>query len=347
MAGRRSALIGAFVVGAAALLVLGLGFFGSGYYFSEPLRFVMYFRGSVNGLDVGAPVKFRGVKIGSVSSIELHVDDEAQRIRIPVFVDLLPKKVLVTDDYSEGAIRHFVESMIERGLRAQLTEQSLVTGKLMIELEYHPGTQVHRLGRDGGIPEIPTVPSKFEQLTRLLQGGAEKMSSLPLDELVGRLMRVLEDLDRLLGSEDMSNGIRAARGAMEAAERAGTAWAERSGALAAGAEEALGELRATTRELRETIDLLRPDLVKAFSELAPTLDSVRRAADRIESAAGQAEASVAALGDTLAPRSPVVQQAQATLRELEGAARSWRSVGDYLQRSPSALIYGKQLPGGR
>src|SRR5512147_2002724 len=86
-------LIGGFVLGAIALLVAGLLVFGSGKFFTRRLPVAMYFEGSVSGLDVGAPISFRGVKVGEVTKVFLRYDPSANSLVIPVLAELTPERV--------------------------------------------------------------------------------------------------------------------------------------------------------------------------------------------------------------------------------------------------------------
>ncbi len=146
-------LIGAFVVGAVALAVAGLFIFSSGKFLKETRTFVLYFDGSLKGLDVGAPVNFKGIKIGSVTDIKVELESEDfSDIRIPVLVEIDPDMIkessalLKKQDYQQWRERReamqkagkVIKSMIDRGLRAQLISQSMVTGKLMIQLDFYP-----------------------------------------------------------------------------------------------------------------------------------------------------------------------------------------------------------------
>jgi paraquat-inducible protein B len=139
-------LIGGFVVGAVALIVAGVLVFGSGKFLQESYRYVLFFPGSLKGLSVGAPVLFQGVKVGSVIDITIEADADAQTSQIPVTMEVLPKKFKVvrgkrrSDPYESLAI------LIERGLRAQLQQQSFVTGQLMIGLDFYPDTPVGQTG---------------------------------------------------------------------------------------------------------------------------------------------------------------------------------------------------------
>jgi paraquat-inducible protein B len=126
-------LIGAFVVGAIALVVAGIIIFGSGDFFAERPKFVMFFEGSVNGLNVGAPVTFRGVKIGTVTEVNLYFNPQDMSLKIPVYVEFDPKSmVLEKGSWQKSERYEYIKQFIDRGLRAKLQLQSMVTGLLMI-----------------------------------------------------------------------------------------------------------------------------------------------------------------------------------------------------------------------
>ncbi len=172
-------LVGGFVVGALALVVIGIITFGSGRLFSKTFEFVLYFDSSVNGLNIGAPVKVRGVEIGTVTNILLTLDREKikkeaaesgvrqamQRWnpRIPVIIEIDAEKLT-----SRGATGlaltdpEAFDALIEQGLRGQLQTESLVTGLLYIDLDFHPGSSVNVVEASvSGYKEIPTIPTTF------------------------------------------------------------------------------------------------------------------------------------------------------------------------------------------
>lgn len=132
-------LIGVFVIGAIALAVLAVVVFGSGRFFSEKMPLVMYFEGSVAGLNIGSPVMFRGVKVGIVKDIVLRFDAKDVSFLIPVYVELDPKKFLVIGKFTDE--EELDRTLINKGLRATLELQSMVTGQLMVNLDFHPGNQ--------------------------------------------------------------------------------------------------------------------------------------------------------------------------------------------------------------
>ena len=113
--GKNQAVIGAFVVGAVVLAVVGVIVFGSGKMFQKVNHYVMYFEGSVKGLNIGAPVTFRGVKIGSVVEISLHVNPENLKFHIPVVIEINKGKIEKTAEVTasdEAALKRLIDRRI-------------------------------------------------------------------------------------------------------------------------------------------------------------------------------------------------------------------------------------------
>ena len=141
-------LIGIFILVAVALLVAGIVIFGSGRFFQEKQRYVLFFEGSIKGLDIGAPVILKGVQIGQVTGIKVVYDPELWSFQSPVHIELFPKRIAdvkLSEEVSklygyERGTQEMIDLFVQRGLRGQLEMQSFVTGKLMVALDFHPGT---------------------------------------------------------------------------------------------------------------------------------------------------------------------------------------------------------------
>jgi paraquat-inducible protein B len=135
-------LIGLFVVGAIVLLIVALVVFGGGRFFKSTERYVAFFDESVKGLSVGAPVMFRGVRIGKVDDFQVYYNVGEDKFKIPVLITLFPEKIQgigIEMESTEAESRKFWQQMLEDGFRAELQIQSLVTGQLGIQLDFYPG----------------------------------------------------------------------------------------------------------------------------------------------------------------------------------------------------------------
>lgn len=215
-------LIGIFIVLAFVLLTGTFVLIKRDVWSTRTTKYVMYFEGSVKGLSVGAPVVFNGVPVGRVTSVTLAANLQDMTFQIPVtveinsenFVEQKKQKKLWKLRFSHRRSQQEIfQSMIEKGLRARLIMQSLLTSQMMIELSFFPGTPVVLQGA-GNLPEIPTIPSSLTELSRTLQ-------NLPILQIAMNLNKVLEQTDAFLatlnrGAPDLMNDTRLTLGDLRA-----------------------------------------------------------------------------------------------------------------------------------
>ncbi len=181
--------VGVFVLGAIALTVAGLVVIGGGALFRQRNYAVMYFDDAVSGLDVGAPLDFDGVRIGSVSSVKMQINRNTGETRIPVVVQIEQERFEATGELNDPEAQ--LEDLVKRGLRAQLANQSMLTGKLKITLAYKPDAPDSRKGFPSEHPEIPTIPTTLSQLEKKLQ-------EIPIVETLNEIHRISKTLGDLL-----------------------------------------------------------------------------------------------------------------------------------------------------
>ena len=203
------AVVGGFVVGAAALAVVGVLVFGKGDLFQEEFRYVAHFDSSVAGLDIGAPIRFKGVQVGSVSDVRAVWNVDQESIRIPVELTFVSGAIeapsaAVAASLEETSPYEVMSRLIERGLRAELGQDSFVTGKLHVALEFYPGTEVRLLG-GSSMPEIPTTEAGLAKLAKSLEelpGGALGDHGALLRVEEDRVAPDGEDAGQLVGDDD-------------------------------------------------------------------------------------------------------------------------------------------------
>src|SRR5271167_2578835 len=175
-------VIGAFVVASFAILVVALIVVGSGRIFTRPIRFICMFQGNLNGLKIGAPVKVRGVQIGTVAAIELRLLPSQGKIcpvikglRLPVIIDVDRSQLLARGGTGKALEKSGFDEMIQMGMRAQLDTESLLTGLLYIDLDLHPNTPANYvLEPDGPYREVPTVQTDMAELQDRLTKALDK-----------------------------------------------------------------------------------------------------------------------------------------------------------------------------
>lgn len=172
--------------------------------------FVVYFDGSVSGLDVGAPVLCLGMKLGEVTGIHLEVDPATVAVRIPVTIALEPQRWLSpeqAESFSPALVEERMRRWISKGLRAQLQSGNLLTGQKVVALEVFPDAQPASLTYSRGLPEIPTVPSEMEALTGKVTAFLTKLDKAPIDELVADARDAVKQAGKTLSSPGLQKGV--------------------------------------------------------------------------------------------------------------------------------------------
>lgn len=340
-------VIGGFVISAIAMLIAGVIVLGGGEIFKKTNKYVMFFEKSVKGLSVGAPVLWRGVEVGSVSSIVLNADPEKLTINIPVIVEFDPSRMKVKGERPRETGMQ-LRRLIDRGLRAQMTLQSIVTGQMMIEVDFFPDSPVRLTGLEPAYPEIPTIPSPMDQL-------AKKFENLPIEEIADKLLGVIGKVDKLMGDpeiakilqnlslagENLNRLILDANRLITNADEHVSNLSEGLQATVSTAKELLNvatqDIQAVSADarmlLRDTHVQIQPVGLKTQEALV----SARRAMD-------QAKDTLVTVDNVIGERSDTRHKLNRALDEIAGAARSLHSLADYLERHPEALLQGK---GGR
>ena len=256
--------------------------------FTKKFRWILYFTGSVRGLSPGAPVEFKGIKVGSVVDVRLEAYRKGGAYRIPVLIDLEPERMTVI---GEGSIDRMIDremhiaairSWVSAGLRARLKLGSLITGQLLVDLDLHPDEEAIMRG-DGTFPEIPTIPSSIEEITRSLTAILDKVQALPLAELTRSLTNTVKSAERLMSSGEIQNAIKSID---QTAATLNRVLQNVDQNIAPETRSVLVEANKTLKTVREAISPdspLRYDLETTLQELAAAARSIRLLAEYLES----------------------------------------------------------------
>ena len=179
--------------------------------FTHKIPYVAYFEGSVRGLRAGAPVEFRGIQIGRVTAVKMELDPNTFTVRIPVTFDVEPERIHLEGKTSNLPPYQAMATLVRRGLRAELQSGNLLTGELMVALDFHPEAPAAELRTGGAYPEIPTVPTDIEQITKSVNQVLDKLASARIPELVDELRAVVSSFSGLVSSPDTSEALVALR----------------------------------------------------------------------------------------------------------------------------------------
>lgn len=321
-------LVGAFVLGAVGLAVVAVALLGSGRLFAEHKQYVLFFNGNVNGLRVGAPVKIKGVQIGSVHSIGLMLNLDAgpgvqttssATIRIPVVIsidrDRVANQGIPGVNLADPAD---MRRAVALGLRAQLATESFVTGLLYIDLDLHPGTQAHFVlesRRYAGIEEIPTLPNALERAQSAAAKLVNRLSEAKLEKLVDSASTTMAAIGQLASSPELKS-------ALVSLNETG---------------QSVNLTAASIQRLVETIQ----------TAVGPMAASMQKSTQNIDTALVKAQDALNHIQTTLRPDSPLIYHANQALVDVSAAANSVRQLADYLQRNPSAIVRGRAYNGGQ
>jgi len=324
--------IGAFVVGALVLVVIGLITLGGLELFKKELPFVMFFDGSIGGLDLGAPVEIRGVRIGAVTKIRLFADSTKIGVYVNIDPTLLPKGGAV----QRGGV-DAVKGMIQRGLRAQLKTQSLLTGQLLVYLDFFPDTPITLVRLDPDVLEIPTVPTTLEQLQARIESLLDKLGTVKIDELIRDVSLTLKSAKDLMSSPELKAAVISADTTLKSANRA-----------IQDAQVVLKRLDAKLETVGTNTDAalveMRGLLVEARTSLAKIDAQVEPLAASIRDASTSAQGTLRTVDKAVDGDSRMGYEAVRALRDVGDAARSLKGLADYLERHPEALLRGKGGP---
>jgi len=328
----HTTLIGAFVVGAAALIAIGAALFGGSALFQKRTTYVAYFDETTTGLKTGANVVANGVRVGYVSDIALLIDESTYQTLTRVTLVLLPDAYIPVRDGKpigssvESALSHR-ELVEDAGLRAQLEIESFITGQLLVRLDNRPDTKAIMRGVDPPYPEIPTIRSNIQEILDRVQNWASNIrDAVDFDVLSNNLNDALRSIADLAGSDDLEETLASLKrltGQVESRE------------VVSDLDAAIGDLGDAARALTEVLDNTDQNVEAIVADIRPVLTSLETT---IQEANRMLELGNRQLrGDT-----EQVQQFQSTFREVEQAARAIREFFDYMERNPEAFLKGRQ-----
>jgi paraquat-inducible protein B len=165
----------------------------------------------VRGLAVGAPVEFKGIKIGAVTGIRLEYDPKSGTFQIPVVIEIEPERVLerapARGEGMRAAPQTTFQALVKRGLRARLQTGSLLTGQLFVELDMHPKSKLRLANVPGPYPELPTVPGSIGQMTVSLENILTKIERIDLEAIGADLQGTLSGTNKIANQPEMQRAV--------------------------------------------------------------------------------------------------------------------------------------------
>jgi len=266
------------------------------------LPYLVYFDGSVGGLTAGAPVEWQGIKIGQVTDVRLQYDVAAGRARIPVTIEVEPQRIEVVGTDPTFATGANVAALVRRGLRAQLKTGNLLTGAMVVSFEMDPDAPPAELGTGDRYPVLPSVPGQLDSAMRSVNGILDKVSALPLNQLIEQANATLKSFESLAAAPEITDSLRSLAGALSSTQ------------------QLLGQANT--------------DLGPVIQKLPPLLTTAQQAVQRLSGTLGSINQGYGADSTFKRDLTRLMSQVDDTLRSV-------RVLTDYLEQHPESLIRGK------
>jgi paraquat-inducible protein B len=325
-------MIGAFVVGAVVLAVAAVVLFGSGKFFRKTEPWLTFFHGSVKGLNVGSPVVFRGVQIGQVTDIIVGFDASKLEVLIPVFFEVNPEKFQDIGSRVETSDADMHKALISRGMRAQLQMQSLVTGQLLINIDFYPDTPVKLVGIEQFKDkisveewwEIPSIPTPLQELEKAL-------SEINIKDITDDVKRAMDGIAKLATSPELHASIGELSETLKAVRDLARNVDNKVEPLTTSLDQTLVEARAGIGDAR-----------KLMNEQGPVLVSkIKTAAESATTALDHANKTLRGIEDLANEGTQLRHEVSAALTEIAAASRSVRVLAEFIEQHPDAILRGR------
>ena len=343
--------IGAFIVGAMVLTVVGIVVFGSGTFFKERQRYVLFFKGGVTGLDLGAPVKLKGVTIGTVKDIRIVFDPDDLSLFNRVIIETAPGNLIISEKLRDDQIQTdeeyeaLVNRLIDNGLRAKLVLQSFLTGKVFVSLDFFPDTPLNLLGIEEDIQELPTIPSDLEAFAKIFD-------QINFEELADKLTNIIDGIEEVVTAPEIMETVRSAASTMQSFGRLADNLDTRTDALTVSLDQTLTDARKLLADLEPLTDEFAGAAVDARrllqnldKQVEPLVADLEETAAAAQDTLKEAKVLFADLQEITGENSPLLYRADDALSELAAAARALRFLAEFLAQHPESLLHGRGQSG--
>lgn len=332
--------IGAFVVGAILIAAATLAVMGSGTFFAQKRYCVSFFEGSVQGLSVGAPVKLRGVEVGTVTKIQLTVsavEEDGKTTRqfsIPVFYELYDQQ-FSNKELSNADFKKIMEHMVRNGLRAQMQMQSIITGQYFVQLDFYPNdapvfvyeSMVNKPEDMENVMEIPAVTTGLAKLSQTI-------NKLPLEDMLNRLNDSLKGLENILNSDSTKDMVAQLGPMAKSLNSAVKTLEDKLGPALESVTGAAQGLEQNSQQLGAVFDGIHVVLGNVDRSINGLTGEIKRTMITLQDASAE-------ISDFAAGESPLSNNLASTLKELRQLSFNLNALVNVLENDPSTLVWGK------
>jgi paraquat-inducible protein B len=310
------------------LAVVAIVVLGSGKLFKKSFPAVCHFEGSVGGLNVGAPVVFRGAKVGTVTSVKLRFDSKSDEIQIPVFLEIEPERLETKDRSGRLEPVATLRLLIDRGLRARLEPQSILTGQMQVALDFYPERPAQFVGADPGYPEIPTIPTPLQEL-------AKRIEQLPLEQIVKDIGSAVAGINRFVNSPEIIKTIQSVSLAAEEAKGLIQSLKSQTATLTSSIDGTVKDIQKLAQNIDRQVEPLGPSIQR-------TLSSIEKTSDEAGITLRQAQQTLMVLEGDIGEDSELMYELKKAVKEVGTAGKAIESLARSAERHPESIIFGKK-----
>jgi paraquat-inducible protein B len=325
-------LVGFFALFGLALMVGGFVLLGTGRLFSQYRTFVVFFEDPVGGLKEGSPVTFRLTPVGQVREMELVFSGQGVNSELKIIIDV--RKNALRDRGINASIpnlgdKELAEALVKAGLRAGIYSSSPVAGQKSLNLDFLPERKARFSGIPSPYPEIPTAPSGLKMLQEKIENTIEKLTDVPINEVVIQLKDTLASAQKLLDSQDVKGAVKDLRQGLQSADKTLTA-----------ASKTMGNVDGLVGDLRTTVS----DLDTTIKRLDSTFDKLDRTLTTADKTLSTVDKTLVTVDRTVDQTMDIQYDAKKALDEMNELLRSVRHLIETMQKSPESILRGKPTP---
>jgi len=325
------ATIGLFVIGALALGLVALLSFGGVNFFSKPQRFIVHFNESIHGLDLGSPVKLRGVRVGRVVDLNIRYDVQHNINEVAVVCELSRNMIKdTTGSEVDVSSREVLQDMIRRGMRAQLGVLGLATGMLYVELDFYKPSEYPAGPQPTGLKHlyVPAVPSAISEYQASLSEILSDLRKVDFADISRETKGLLTDARRQVNKIEVKELI---------AEWTNAARSFQAMANSPEFKQTLVHFDEAAVELKKTLGRIDAQVEPTSAKLNEALAETKRALESFNATSETLRRFVAAQGNLGA-------DAGTALQKVAEASEAVQRLADFLERNPGALLSGRKQP---
>ena len=321
-------LIGLFVIGAISLMLITVIILSGGKFFKQRYPYALYFDESIRGLNPGSGVFYRGVQVGAVRDIKLFFKKDDLTLHSVVIIELEPDSVMSLDTRKKIIGATFDMSIfIKRGLKAQLTMQSIVTSQLIIILDFFPEMKIEYHGYLEEYEEIPTIPTQLELFTQALQ-------DLRLKDTAKKLLKTIDGIETFINAPETKAGLKSYMAAGKSAH-------ELLQKMDSQVIPLLEDVKETSQAARQAMVQAKKTLALEEGAAGQIATDAKQTIEKAQDTLKKVDESLSAINRFMSENTEVSYQAEDTLKEFTEIATSLKSLADYLERHPESLLRGK------